>query len=90
MQIELTKLVDTIIGSYKAYGHHEDDMKALTNLNDVEELLKHMILQLCDNVQRGFDSSAYSVEIVGERSAEILGVIHEQIEGFAKWLFLGW
>lgn len=75
---ELIKLVDTTIGSYKAYGSHGSDMEAYKNLNNVSELIMHLINNLCDNA-KDINHYAYSIAAVGKRSKQILNEIQEMI-----------
>jgi hypothetical protein len=80
MQIELSNLVDKIIGSYSAYGSHGSDMEACERLDDVRELVLHIVSKLSENARKGFESQANSVVDVGKKSNQILNEIYNILD----------
>ena len=82
MVVELHTVVDKLIGQYAAYGEHHGDMEAYENLNAVGDILIHLTENLCDNVLKMRNNSAYSIEKVGKKSEEILIYVKGMIEDF--------
>lgn len=80
MDIKLTDLVDTIIGSYKTYAQTEYDEESLKNLDSARELLIHITSRLCDNVGVAEKTTAWSVQRIGLKSRQILDEIQEMID----------
>ena len=71
MQIELTELVDKIIGTYTSHGETNWDNKAKENLKEVENLLYHILEKLVSNAKQQ-NSYEGSVADIGKESYEIL------------------
>jgi len=83
MQIELTELVDRMIGTYTAHGDSGIDHKAMENLDEVKKLVYHILQKLVDNANQR-DSYEGSVADIGKKSYDILiecGEYVNEIEG---------
>jgi len=71
MQLEITEIVDKLVGTYISHGESNIDAKALNNLDEVETLLNHIVTKLIDNANQK-DSYEASVKLIGEKSSKIL------------------
>lgn len=71
MQVELTELVDRMIGTYTSHGDSGIDHKAMENLKEVEQLLYHILEKLVSNAKQK-NSYEGSVADVGKKSYDIL------------------
>jgi len=71
MQVELTELVDRMIGTYTSHGDSGIDHKAMENLKEVEQLLYHMLEKLVSNAKQK-NSYEGSVADIGKKSYNIL------------------
>ena len=83
MQIELTELVDRMIGTYISHGDSGIDHKAMENLDEVKKLVYHILQKLVDNANQR-DSYEGSVADIGKKSYDILiecGEYVNEIEG---------
>lgn len=79
MQIELSELVDKMIGTYTAHGDSGIDHEAMENLKEVEELLDHILQKLVRNAGQK-NSYEGSVADIGKRSYDILMECEEYIK----------
>jgi hypothetical protein len=80
MNIELTELIDTIIGTYTTHGQRELDDQSLGNLDIVRCLLVHIISNLCANINSAERTTAWSIQEVGQKSRQILDEIQEIVD----------
>jgi len=79
MQIELAELVDRMIGTYTSHGDSGIDHEAMENLDEVKELVYHILQKLVDNANQR-DSYEGSVADIGKKSYEILMECGEYIK----------
>jgi len=80
MQIELTELVDRMIGTYTSHGDSGIDHEAMEHLKEVEQLLYHILEKLVSNAKQK-NSYEGTVADIGKQSYDIL----MECEEYAKW-----
>lgn len=79
MQVELTELVDRMIGTYTSHGDSGIDHKAMENLKEVEQLLYHILQKLVDNAKQK-NSYEGTVADIGKQSYDILMECEEYVK----------
>ena len=71
MRIELTELVDKIIGTYASHGDSCIDHETIEHLKEVEVLLYYILEKLVSNAKQK-NSYEGSVAYIGKQSYDIL------------------
>lgn len=79
----LVSIFDKLIGDIRAYGSHGSDMYNYDKLDSVSELLNYILTKLIQNAKNK-DSAAQSVNLVGEKSYNILCSLQEDMSEVIK------